>query len=383
MTNQDIDKGIEFIRFNVRKLGIIPGNIFMRIPSFVNKLTSDVSLSNFESNFFANLLLANGIFTVDNAFFKLTQKGYSFVNEEQRQYLKLDLLHTLPLDNKTPDKIFYIIWSIIGNDKDANPFYISGVDYYNAIKRYIPTLPPIYSQYTHQLHEDGKSTSRSDWGKDLFCELTQEDIISFIQSITDKINSNLKTQLEPVEENDLILENIELMNPESNNTEMKKPKLFISHNSKDADYAKALVQLLTNLGVDVESDVFCSSVPGCGVKFGKNFIDVIREQYEKYDLIILFIHSPRYYDSHISLCEMGAAWILKSEYRSFLTSDCEFGMLDAVVPASETAFKVGQENTYHLLNDFKDFIENKFQLSAISINRWEVVKSDFISTISD
>lgn len=45
------------------------------------------------------------------------------------------------------------------------------------------------------------------------------------------------------------------------------------------------------------------------------------------------------------------------------------------------AFRANQDNTYHLLNDFKDFIESKFGLTPKSINRWEDIKSDFINAV--
>ncbi len=67
----------------------------------------------------------------------------------------------------------------------------------------------------------------------------------------------------------------------------RSAKIFISHNSDDKEYAKALVQLLINLGIDEEKYIFCSSLPGCGVKFGTSFIDAIREQYENNRLIML------------------------------------------------------------------------------------------------
>ncbi len=98
---------------------------------------------------------------------------------------------------------------------------------------------------------------------------------------------------------------------------------------------------------------------------------------------MLFIHSPRYYKSHVSLCEMGAAWIMKSEHRSFLTADCDFAMLDAVIPSTEIAFKAGQTNTYHLLNDFKEYIEQEFRLTPKSANRWDTIRDDFLKSVEN
>lgn len=99
--------------------------------------------------------------------------------------------------------------------------------------------------------------------------------------------------------------------------------------------------MMLKLGVKDEC-IFCSSYQGFGVPYGKNIFDYIKEQY---DLLVLFIHSPRYYESHVSLNEMGAAWVLRSEHRSFLTKDCEFNQLDGVINSDEAAFRAGQEDT--------------------------------------
>lgn len=298
---------------------MIPGYIFMKANAFVESLSKYNSWANKESNFFANFLVSNDILSYDGLFLKLTQKGYSLLNEKQTPF-KMDLISVLPLEKQKPETSFYLIWDVIGNDKGENPFYVDGKDYYNTIKRFVTGLPPTYSQYMRQLHEEGESTSRSDWGKTLFCKISHDEISSFLNSLSDVINNKLAPTNDDVEGLIEIEDNpfeISVNEPMDNNK--RQPKIFISHNTDDRSYAKALVQLLTNLGVNEEKDVFCSSLPGCGVPFGTSFIDAIREQYEIHDLIMLFIHSPRYYQSHVSLCEMGAAWIMKNKHFSFLT----------------------------------------------------------------
>lgn len=298
-----------------------------------------------------------------------------------------DLIQFHPkIDAKNRDASFYRLWDIIGNEKEENPYYVDGPTFFYIAKKYIPDLPPTYSQYDKNIREkEGKMVSRSVWGKKLFNQIPVNDIKAFLGDLSDEINKNFITSSK--EDSDIdwdtevpIFSDIEV--PHTPNSSMhldkKTPKIFISHSTKDGLYAKALVDLLVHLGINEEEDIFCSSLPGCGVKFGDDFIKAIKDQYENHHLIVLFIHSPRYYSSHISLCEMGAAWISKHEHRSFLTADCEFRMLDAVVPSTETAYKAGQDNTYHLLNDFKEFIEDTFGLNPKGQNRWDTIKKDFI-----
>lgn len=385
MTQSDINKGLCFFKSRGDLLGTIPGQILMKVNAFVELLSRDAKWSYKDSQLFANLLLINDFLELRGSFLHLTPKGYSVINGEQSDTLFIDLKNLCFNPDIPVDRNFYLLWDIVGTHKDDNPFYVDGKFFYNSARQYIEGLPPSYSKYTQDLHEKGESTSRIDWCLKLFKMIPQKEVPAFLDNLSNTINTSIgeKLQQEEFEANLSILEQeltpIDNMDNEKS-IDNKKPKIFISHNTKDADYAKALVQLLVNLGVNEEKDVFCSSLPGCGVKFGKSFIEEIKAQYENNELIMLFIHSPRYYDSHISLCEMGAAWIMKNEHFSFLTKDCDFDMLDAVIPPTETAFKAGQENTYHLLNDFKEFIEQRFNLEPKSIHRWEIIKSDFIST---
>ncbi len=163
-------------------------------------------------------------------------------------------------------------------------------------------------------------------------------------------------------------------------TRMKEPKIFISHKTEDSNYAKAIIAMLVALGVN-HKDIFCSSVDGYGIPFGKNIFDTLHNQFDDYKLFVIFIHSPRYYKSAISLNEMGAAWILRSEHRSFLTSDCEFSMLTGVIHRDEIAFKAGQKDTEHLLHDFRHDIKTFFSLDGINDAIWDSAKNEFIEKV--
>lgn len=391
MTKEDFENGWNFFRELIKYKSILPEQIIDKADIFDDILAKNLNWSRKESHFFVNILIYNDIIKYNGVFLLLTEKGYKLKMDNNSPILKINFLKILPIEigKERPEKIFYKIWDIIGEDKENNPYYVDGKMYFKTIKRYLEGLPPTYSKYTQWLHDNGESTSRFDWGKDLFCKLPQDEISKFLDSLSDTINEKFDVKDNDIINNDddlnlnIPVEPFTLQNllPLPNNIPMesnKKPKIFISHNTEDKFYAKALVNLLVKLGLNEKEDIFCSSYPGLGVKFGNDFIAEIKEQYERHDLILLFVHSPRYYESHVSLCEMGAAWILKKEHRSFLTSDCEFNMLDAVILPTEIAFKAGQENTYHLLNEFKEFIETKFNLEPKDFSIWETIKEDFI-----
>lgn len=126
------------------------------------------------------------------------------------------------------------------------------------------------------------------------------------------------------------------------------------------------------------NEVFCSSVPGCWVDNGGDFFKVIRQHFDEYELFVIFIHSPRFYESHVSLNEMGAAWVLQSEYCSFLTADMSFKQIDAVVPSSEVAVKVNGGEPKSRMNDWKNRILSWFKKKEMVESLWEMYRDDFL-----
>ena len=184
-----------------------------------------------------------------------------------------------------------------------------------------------------------------------------------------------------------ILEIIDLLETDdSDNTHEKismhkKRKIFISHSSADKKFAEALVDLLNVMGLGQE-DIFCSSVPGYWIGNGRNFLDEIKTHFVNYDLFVIFIHSPRFYNSHISLNEMGAAWVLQSEYCSFLTNDMEYDQMDAVVTSHEIAIKVNTNEAKSRLNDWKKRILYWFSKSDIDANIWERSRDKFLNEVN-
>lgn len=207
-----------------------------------------------------------------------------------------------------------------------------------------------------------------------------------------KAGFDLKTELSIEYTNGItilkgILETIDLLNADgSDNTHekismTKKKKIFISHSSADQKFAEALIDLLNTMGLGQE-EIFCSSIPGYWIGNGKNFLDEIKTHFVNYDLFVIFIHSPRFYNSHVSLNEMGAAWVLQSEYCSFLTNDMEYDQMDAVVTSHEIAIKVNTNEAKSRLNDWKQRILYWFSKSDIDANIWERKRNSFLEIVS-
>ena len=163
-------------------------------------------------------------------------------------------------------------------------------------------------------------------------------------------------------------------------TKEKTPMVFISHSSKDKPFVEALVDLLESLGI-TKSNLFCSSVDGYGIFLSGDIFETIRGLFYKHELYVIFVHSPRYYESHVSLNEMGAAWVLKTDFCSILTKDMEFKDMTGVVNNSTLSIKVNSEDAPVRLTEMKDKLVNMLGLIPIDEIKWERKRTNFLRLV--
>ena len=161
---------------------------------------------------------------------------------------------------------------------------------------------------------------------------------------------------------------------------IKTPMVFISHSSKDKRFVEALVDLLESLGFSSEN-LFCSSVDGYGIPLSNDIFETLRALFSEHDLYVIFIHSPRYYSSEVSLNEMGAAWVLKTDFCSILTSDMELTEMRGVVNAGSISIKVDNEDASARLTELKDLLTLKFSLIPMDQTKWERKRKGFLDIV--
>lgn len=160
------------------------------------------------------------------------------------------------------------------------------------------------------------------------------------------------------------------------------PMVFISHSSKDKAFVEELVELLESIGFD-ESNLFCSSVDGYGIALGEDIFETLKKLFHEHELFVIFVHSPRYYESPVSLNEMGAAWVLKTNFYSFLTQDMQFERMKGVVNSDKVAIKVDAEDAKARLNELKDKLCAAFNLESISHTKWERKRDSFLEKVNN
>lgn len=163
----------------------------------------------------------------------------------------------------------------------------------------------------------------------------------------------------------------------------KKPKIFISHSSKDIKTVTEIVNLFEDLGLRKEN-LFCSSVPGYDIPLNEDIYEYLKNQFHEYDLHVIFVLSQNYYDSIPCLNEMGAAWVLKSNNTMILMPGFEYKEIKGAVNPRQISIKLDAENEElkSKLGDLKDILIEEFDLSKIMDVRWERKRNAFIENIN-
>lgn len=174
-------------------------------------------------------------------------------------------------------------------------------------------------------------------------------------------------------------ENKESVN-NSEKHDKKPPMVFISHSSKDKSFVESLVDLLEIVGLS-DKNLFCSSVDGYGIKLSGDIFSTLRNLFVEYELFVIFVHSPRYYESPVCLNEMGAAWALKNDFCSILTSDMKFSDMKGVVNSSSISIKIDDESASSRLNELKDNLISFIGLDQLDQTKWERRRNRFIEQV--
>lgn len=101
------------------------------------------------------------------------------------------------------------------------------------------------------------------------------------------------------------------------------PLIFISHKSDDKPYGNALRDFLSGLGVPNDRIIYTSH-PLHKIPLDKNIYDYLRSNINS-SVFMIILWSNKYLDSPACLNEMGAAWVVQSDYTNIYVPDFAFG----------------------------------------------------------
>ena len=215
-----------------------------------------------------------------------------------------------------------------------------------------------YSFLSFDLPSDGMSTYAS----------TKVDYIGDVKLLKSKLQAEV--------------EKIMAVNP-SVDIVAKTQKVFISHSSKDVPYVSLFVNLLEDIGLS-EENIVCSSIPEYGIPLRSDIYDWLSDQFQTFDLHVIFILSPNYYDSVACLNEMGAAWVLRQKYDIVLLPEFDFPQIEGAINPKQIGIKLDSElvELKKRLNELKDDLIEEFELKALSATKWERHRDEFVEKIS-
>ncbi len=199
------------------------------------------------------------------------------------------------------------------------------------------------------------------------------------------MNSNLTTlrsYLERVDylspkEDDAISDKGEVLSLSS-----KPFKVFISHSGEDIAFVEELVKLLEFLGISTPEKLLCSSIKGYQIPTSEDFAKYILKQFYDYNLFVIIVHSQNYYSSPYSLNEMGAAWVLKKEFFSFLVKGFDYNEMSGVIDGHTISVKVDAADAKARLNELKDKLIPLFNLQGFNETRWETRRDEFLEKVN-
>ena len=214
-------------------------------------------------------------------------------------------------------------------------------------------------------------------------EFTLSDVscwMNFKSSGITRMNSNL-TALRSC------LERIDYLKPKVKTPsfpyEEKPYKVFISHSGEDIGFVEELVKLLEYLGIDTPEKLLCSSVKGYQIPTSEDFAEYIFRQFQDYNLFVIIVHSRNYYASPYSLNEMGAAWVLKTDFFSFLVKGFDYNDMVGVINGRTISVKVDATDAKARLNELKEKLKARFNLHGVNETRWETRRDEFLRKVNE
>lgn len=161
-------------------------------------------------------------------------------------------------------------------------------------------------------------------------------------------------------------------------------KLFISHATEDKEIVKKIVDdFLYPIGLR-EDQMFCSSVEEIGVLLKENIYDYIKTTFRTEELYVLYVISEAYYESVACLNEMGAAWVMQSDYVCILLPGFKFEEIKGSIDPRRIAISLDSSSIPYKLSELKRDIEKKFSIDRpMSNERWERHRDNLLRSIME
>jgi hypothetical protein len=163
--------------------------------------------------------------------------------------------------------------------------------------------------------------------------------------------------------------------PEVGNQSSIPDTIFISHASKDRDFVRELVNLLTPLNVP---NIICSSLHGYHIPNDSDIYEYLACNLNKNGRVV-FVLSKNYYDSVACLNEMGACWILNKNYTTILTPHFEYEEIAGAVNPNQMSFKINDQDR---LCEFVENIKSEFNTTGLPTMQFAELVNQTIQNVN-
>ena len=177
---------------------------------------------------------------------------------------------------------------------------------------------------------------------------------------------------------------VETVTKQTKEIESDSPIIFISHRSSDKKYGDALRSFIIGLGVKDEQLIYTSH-PLNKIPLNANIYDYLRKHIHK-NVFMIILWSNEYLESPACLNEMGAVWVMQSDYTNIYVPTFDFGNPKYHECAVDTR-KMGavlKNNGYCKTSmlELKDKILDIFNLK-VDEKHTTVLLDEFMKAISD
>lgn len=240
----------------------------------------------------------------------------------------------------------------------TEPFIREHEFYFKGVKLQASNIRQLQVFSSESLIEDCLEIVNSQIPRNVIMAYGKEEILPYKNLVNEVTNDIIKTTQNYVHD----MEQKE--KDQDMSVKQKKPMAFISHNHDDIDLVHDLCDLLQDIGLD-KTNLFCSSIPGLWIGLSKDIFESLRSLFQDYNLFVIFVQTPNYYKSPISLNEMGAAWVLQTEFCSILSKDMQYDDLKGVFDKTKTAIKVDEPVAKDRLDELKNNVLTFLEMPAI------------------
>lgn len=166
----------------------------------------------------------------------------------------------------------------------------------------------------------------------------------------------------------------------------KERKIFISHCSENREVADLIFQLIKDMKVDFRK-VYYSSSEETGAKLFGDCLKSIEEQFNEYELTVIFIVSKEFNKSQVCLAETGATWVTcKDRYIPIILPPFDYENLGGVINSNQNSILLSDGSLDDKLDNLKRTIESFMNIGSqeqIQDSEWKAKKSEFINKIKN